>query len=67
VNTYCKKYELVWGVLEGGLPRQNASIDGVTHELGYEAICTGYFILVNPNSEEAVSYLENPVREVARR
>jgi len=44
------KYELVWGVLEGGLPRQNASIYGVTHELGYQAICTEYFILVHQTS-----------------
>jgi len=44
------KFELVWGVLEGGLPRQNARIYGVTHEPGYQAICTGYFILVHQTS-----------------
>ena len=60
---------VVWCRLEGEIPRQTASLNGVSHELHQEGIRANYTILACQIrvGKKTAPYLENPVREVARR
>jgi hypothetical protein len=58
-----------WPSLEGGIPRQTARVDNVSHELCDYRIGAKYSMLVCqiPRGEQTAPHLANPVREVARR